>query len=134
VRFALRLLLLPVGQLLFQFCRYQGRVLHAKTMLVDDLALVGSHNLNYRCCPLSSHLHPPFPAKISSSNFVLIRSVVHDLESEVILSHADSISTLDDAFVGDMRNSTELQLPALGHLRWWQRAAARLALLFKRML
>jgi phosphatidylserine/phosphatidylglycerophosphate/cardiolipin synthase-like enzyme len=29
-------------------CRYQGRILHAKTMLVDDLALVGSHNLNYR--------------------------------------------------------------------------------------
>jgi hypothetical protein len=28
--------------------RYQGRVLHAKTMLVDHLALVGSHNLNYR--------------------------------------------------------------------------------------
>jgi hypothetical protein len=41
---------------------------------------------------------------------------------------------LNDAFVADMANSVELQLPALGHLRWWQMAAARMALWFKRML
>lgn len=62
------------------------------------------------------------------------RSIVHDLECEVILSHAASISMLADAFVDDMAGSVELQLPALAHLRWWQRAAARVALWFKRML
>ncbi len=59
---------------------------------------------------------------------------MHDLESEVILGHAGSICALNDAFAADMLNSAELQLPALGHLRWWQRAAARMALWFKRML
>ncbi len=59
---------------------------------------------------------------------------MHDLESEVILSHATSISVLADAFVADMSASCELQLPALQHLFWWQRAAARVALWFKRML
>ena len=59
---------------------------------------------------------------------------MHDLESEVILGHAGSISVLTDAFAADMLNSAELQLPALAHLRWWQRAAARMALWFKRML
>ena len=59
---------------------------------------------------------------------------MHDLESEVILSHAASISELTDAFVADMSHSAELQLPAMRHLRWWQRAAARVALWFKRML
>jgi hypothetical protein len=59
---------------------------------------------------------------------------VHDLECEVMLSHSHSISVLAEAFVADTLNSTQLQLPALAHLRWWQRAAARMALWFKRMI
>ena len=111
-------------------CSYQGRVLHAKTMVVDDLALVGSHNLNYRHITLSPSCMPPCSRQPPLS----FRSIVHDLESEVILGHAGSISVLTHAFAADMLNSAELQLPALAHLRWWQRAAARMALWFKRML
>ncbi len=103
-------------------------------MLVDDLALVGSHNLNYRCfSPRSSLQIPPHPPRRHQPPSPC-RSIVHDLECEVMLSHPHSISVLADAFVADTLSSARLQLPALGHLRWWQRAAARMALWFKRMI
>lgn len=88
---------------------YRPRVLHAKTMLIDDQALVGSHNLNSR-------------------------SFLHDLEVEAVLMQPASIAELEAAWHDDEAEADLLPTPALARLRWWQRLAAHLALLAKRWL
>lgn len=88
---------------------YQPRMLHAKTMLIDDHALVGSHNLNSR-------------------------SFLHDLEAEVVLTHPASIAALEAAYLADCSEARELHPPAMAGLPWWQRAIGRWALLAKRFI
>lgn len=88
---------------------YRPRVLHAKTMLIDATALIGSHNLNSR-------------------------SFHHDLEVEVVVGRPASIAALERAWAEDEAQADRLVPPALAALRWWQRWAARLALLGKRWL
>jgi cardiolipin synthase len=83
------------------------RMLHAKTMLIDDTALVGSHNLNSR-------------------------SFLHDLEVEVVLTSPASVAALEQAFVSDCAAASELLPPATAHLPWWQRLLGRAMLLAKR--
>ena len=85
---------------------YRPRMLHAKTMLIDDLALVGSHNLNSR-------------------------SFFHDLEVEAVLSQPASVARLAEIYRDDLSLSDPLLPPALARLRWWQRLGARAALLAK---
>jgi cardiolipin synthase len=86
---------------------YRPRVLHAKTMLIDDLALVGSHNLNSR-------------------------SFLHDLECEAVLSDPAVIAALERDWDLDLAESDPLPRSALAALPWWQRLAARTALLLRR--
>ena len=62
---------------------YRPRVLHAKTLLVDDWAVLGSSNFNHR-------------------------SMFHDLEADVILSSAASINRLAAQFEEDLGMSIEL--------------------------
>jgi cardiolipin synthase A/B len=88
---------------------YLPRMLHAKTMLIDGYALVGSHNLN-------------------------ARSFMHDLEAEVVLTHPASIATLESAYAADCAQSRELHPPAMAGLPWWQRAVGRTMLLAKRFI
>ncbi len=88
---------------------YLPRMLHAKTMLLDDLALVGSHNLNSR-------------------------SFLHDLEAEVVLSAPSSISALAEAYAADCSEAHELSGLASELLPWWQRWLGRTLLLAKRWL
>lgn len=88
---------------------YLPRMLHAKTMLIDDRALVGSHNLNSR-------------------------SFMHDLEAEVVLSHPASIAALEAAWSADCAEARELHPPAMAGLPWWQRAVGRAMLLAKRFI
>ncbi len=88
---------------------YLPRMLHAKTMLIDDHALVGSHNLNSR-------------------------SFLHDLEAEVVLTHADSIAALEAVYLADCAQSRELHPPAMAGLPWWQRMVGRAMLLAKRVI
>ena len=88
---------------------YLPRMLHAKTMLIDDTALVGSHNLNSR-------------------------SFLHDLEAEVVLRAPASITALEQAYVADCAESLELTSPASGQLPWWQRWIGRVLVLAKRWL
>lgn len=85
---------------------YRPRMLHAKTMLIDDLALVGSHNLNSR-------------------------SFFHDLEVEAVLVQPSSVARLVEIYRDDLSLSDQLLPPALARLRWWQRLGARAALLAK---
>lgn len=88
---------------------YLPRMLHAKTMLIDDRAQVGSHNLNSR-------------------------SFMHDLEAEVVLAHPASIATLEAAWHADCTEARELHPPAMAGLPWWQRAVGRTMLLAKRFI
>jgi len=88
---------------------YLPRMLHAKTMLIDDRALVGSHNLNSR-------------------------SFLHDLEAEVVLAHPASITALETAFTADCAEAHELETPARALLPWWQRLIGQTMLLMKRWL
>jgi len=86
---------------------YLPSMLHAKTMLIDDTALVGSHNLNSR-------------------------SFLHDLEVEVVLTTPGSVAALEQAFATDCAAAQELLPPATAHLPWWQRLLGRAMLLAKR--
>lgn len=86
---------------------YAPRMLHAKTMLLDGTALVGSHNLNSR-------------------------SFLHDLEVEVVLDDAAAIAALERAFLADCAEAGEPEGAAA--LPWWQRWIGRTMLLAKRWL
>lgn len=83
---------------------YRPRMLHAKTMIIDGTALVGSHNLNSR-------------------------SFFHDLESEAVLTSPACIARLAEAYRDDLSMSDLLAPGALARLPWWKRWAARAALL-----
>ena len=67
---------------------YQNRILHEKSMLIDDLAIVGSTNLNYR-------------------------SLFHDLELDVLLNQPHSIRELSSRFDADLKECVEITAPRL---------------------
>ena len=67
---------------------YRAAFLHAKTWLVDDWALVGSTNLNHR-------------------------SLIHDLEVDVVLLRSDSRLRLAGRFEQDLGQSIEMKLEHL---------------------
>jgi cardiolipin synthase len=74
--------LLRAGCRIFE---YQGRVLHAKTLLVDRRAYVGSSNLNHR-------------------------SLLHDLEIIVLPQRRQSLRTLEGQFGKDLLQCREITL------------------------
>ncbi|MEE8364483.1 MAG: phosphatidylserine/phosphatidylglycerophosphate/cardiolipin synthase family protein [Gammaproteobacteria bacterium] len=61
------------------------RVLHSKTMLIDNQALVGSTNLNYR-------------------------SFFHDLELDALLNKKESVQCLQEKFCADIEDCSEITL------------------------
>ncbi len=107
VRWASRSLyirLIKAGVHIFEF---QGRVLHAKTLIIDDnWATVGSHNLNHR-------------------------SLNHDLEVEVVLNQAAWVDPLLKQWDHDILQSHEIHLDELGRLTWLSQSFARLAYWFR---
>ena len=71
-------------------------MLHAKALLVDDMAIVGSSNWNYR-------------------------SSLHDLELDVVVRDPATIEQVESAIRADAANSRELKLadtPVPGPLSW----------------
>lgn len=64
---------------------YSNRVLHSKTMLIDDQLLVGSANLNYR-------------------------SLFHDLELDMLLDDAALVEQMKQRFSSDAGESAEITL------------------------
>ena len=64
---------------------YGNRVLHSKTMLIDDQLLVGSTNLNYR-------------------------SFFHDLELDMLLDDAAIVEQMKQRFCSDVADSVEITL------------------------
>lgn len=72
---------------------YQPAMLHAKTALIDDWAMVGSSNLNSR-------------------------SLFHDLEADAVLSHASSRTQLERQFRADLARSQQIRHADWAHLPW----------------
>ena len=64
---------------------YGNRVLHSKTMIIDDQLLVGSTNLNYR-------------------------SLFHDLELDMLLEDAAIVEQMQQRFCRDVDDSLEITL------------------------
>lgn len=74
--------LLTAGVRIFE---YAPAVLHAKTLLIDSIGVVGTSNLNHR-------------------------SLLHDQEVDVILKKPDSIKSLANAFENDLKNCKEVTI------------------------
>ncbi len=68
-----------------QVFELENRVLHSKTMLIDNQVLVGSTNLNYR-------------------------SFFHDLELDALLNSEESVQSLQQKFCADIEDCTEITL------------------------
>lgn len=97
------LTLLQAGARVYQ---YLPRVLHAKTSLGDQWALVGSSNLNHR-------------------------SILHDLELDILLTEEASLAQLAIAFEADLNESILLDLQTYERQSWWKRLISRVVLLFR---
>lgn len=97
--------LLNAGVRIFE---YQDRMLHAKTIIIDDWASIGSSNLNRR-------------------------SLHHDLELDYSLQLNSSKETLTKNFLEDLQHSKELDAVSFEQKRFWQRLmGGLLVLLFSR--
>lgn len=95
--------LLNAGVRVFE---YIPRFLHAKTLIIDDWAIVGSSNLNHR-------------------------SLLHDLEVDIVLGRVESLSSLEEQFIKDLGVSREVTLAEWRTLPLWQRMAGRILLFFR---
>ncbi|MBF0493215.1 MAG: hypothetical protein HQM15_10600 [Deltaproteobacteria bacterium] len=62
---------------------YLPSILHAKTLIIDNFAMIGSSNLNYR-------------------------SVRHDLEIDIAVQKAESLALLEKQFLADLQQSKKL--------------------------
>jgi len=103
---AFHLGLLRAGVRVFE---YTGTVLHAKTMILDDWALVGSSNLNHR-------------------------SLLHDLEADVVLPAERDRTALERQFLIDLDSSEEVTLETWQRRPWLERTIGRLLLGFRHLL
>lgn len=74
--------LLTAGVRIFE---YLPSVLHAKTLVLDNIGLVGTTNLNHR-------------------------SLFHDLEVDVVLQKASSVESLSKAFDKDLKSCKEVSI------------------------
>lgn len=85
---------------------YEPVVLHAKTMVIDDWAMVGSHNLNYR-------------------------SLIHDLEVDVTFAQPEHVEPLVAQWDLDVRSSQALTLRDLDSDSALRRLVGRLVYLVR---
>lgn len=98
--------LLRAGVRIFE---YTKGMLHAKTILVDDWALVGSSNLNHR-------------------------SLLHDLEADVVLADEAASRSLHDQFVVDCSHARRVMLESWRERPFLERCIGRMLLLARRLL
>jgi cardiolipin synthase len=103
---AFQLGLLRAGVQIFE---YRSSILHAKTMLVDDWVLVGSSNLNHR-------------------------SLLHDLEADVVLPDDKARSSLEEQFLLDCEQSEQVTLENWRRRSLVERLLGRLLLIFRYLL
>lgn len=99
-------ILLNAGVRIFE---YDPSILHAKSVIIDDWVKVGSSNLNRR-------------------------SLLRDLEVDVILSRPESLASMTEQFLADVERSLEIRLSAWNRRSWTNRLLEGLAVLFRRWL
>lgn len=95
--------LLRAGVRIFE---YLPSMMHAKIALIDDWATVGSSNLNHR-------------------------SLIHDLEVDVVLTHKRSILAVQEGFVSDFALSREIRVAQWRRRSWFRKILERIALTWK---
>lgn len=88
---------------------YQKSILHAKTMIIDNEVFIGSFNLNHR-------------------------SILHDLEVEVILKDPASLENLLHQWHQDLSNSKPASEKDFGVPPWFMRILYRIAFRLRYML
>jgi cardiolipin synthase len=98
--------LLRAGVRIFE---YTKGMMHAKTILVDDWGLVGSSNLNHR-------------------------SLLHDLEADVVLADESASRSLHDQFLIDCTHARQVTLESWRERPCLERYVGRLLLLARRLL
>jgi cardiolipin synthase len=98
--------LLSAGVKIFE---YRGSVLHAKTMLIDDWGLIGSSNLNHR-------------------------SLLHDLEADVVVTDETALNTMEDSFRHDLGRAVEVTLDTWRQRPLVERLLGRVLLWFRYMM
>jgi cardiolipin synthase len=81
---------------------YDKRVMHSKTMVIDEQILVGSTNLNYR-------------------------SLFHDRELDLLLDDETLVTRLRQRFEDDVANSTEINVGSTDRSPWLLRPLGWLA-------
>lgn len=82
---------------------YMPAILHAKTLIIDDWAMIGSSNLNYR-------------------------SLLHDLELDVVLQDAKQKARLLEDFKHKLRKARQVSRSDLTKASIWQRLTGRILL------
>jgi len=90
--------LLKAGIEIYEHNEY---IIHAKTILLDDMAFVGSSNLNHR-------------------------SFLHDLELDIILKHTTSLQKLKNKFLKLTNNSEKITQEKLINLPWHYRILGKI--------
>lgn len=80
---------------------YLPTILHAKILMTDQQATIGSTNLNHR-------------------------SFIHDLEVDIILLKPSSLLQLEAQFFTDLSNSQELKLNHFQGFRFWQKILGKM--------
>ncbi|KHD88218.1 MAG: cardiolipin synthetase [Bdellovibrio sp. ArHS] len=88
---------------------YQATILHAKTMILDDEAFIGSFNLNHR-------------------------SLLHDLEVEVVLNDATSLRNMTQQWEIDLANAKLVSEKDLSERSWLVRIVYNIAFRLRYML
>ena len=87
---------------------YQPSMLHAKTMIIDDWCSVGSTNLNSR-------------------------SILHDLEADVVLTKPSSRAALEAIFIHDLKLSLTVT-DAQHRPSWWVRFVGSIILIMRELM
>jgi cardiolipin synthase len=95
--------LLKSGVRIFE---YIPSMLHAKTFILDDWVMLGSSNLNYR-------------------------SLLHDLEIDVVLSSVEAKKTIEQQFLQDLTQSREIHWIEWNKRSSWRKIIGRLILYIK---
>jgi cardiolipin synthase A/B len=98
--------LLAAGARIYE---YEASILHAKTLLIDDWAQVGSSNMNHR-------------------------SLLHDLEVDIVLGTTESLHEMESRFLADLASSRQVELRTWRHRPWTERAFEQAALTLRHWL
>lgn len=89
-----------------QIYEYTPSILHAKVLIVDNWASIGSTNLDYR-------------------------SIFYNLEADIVLQNPENVMLVKEQFLNDLRNSKQIHLSEWKKRPWYHRVLQRFFLIFR---